>query len=545
MTNGSTGMLTTIMNEMSSFDDRDTRSLAAVSNHWLIDCAKTHVTCQGIDANYVPTRLVEILDEGTVRIVEHMSFPQKYATLSHRWSRDEASKTTSINIIERLSPFRADQLSPTLRDSIKISQSLGCRYLWIDMLCIIQDSEQDWLHEAAEMSHVYANAVITIAATCIDDEAAAGTLQLRDLRESRPFPLYQLAEYAGQEWNSYIHSKEDSSDDALYIYPNVEGKQHANRPKGVLDTRGWILQEQLLSPRILYYGHQQLYWDCISRSASEIFPAGISLLDINNSSETWAFRLLRKTIAGKGDPKRFAKLIADVWIHVVQNYSARTLTKQSDKLVALQGVITALEAVLQFPSVAGMWQQDLWKQLVWWVATPAIAANHVHSPFSAPTWSWLSVDGAVSHHHSMSLYKDPIQLDDLAPLPNLRCTITNIHAEPTSVSALLDLSATSFSYMLTANDLKEMSWKRGHPGKLNLAPGSWMLDRKLELPLKLQCVIIAEDEAAKMTVGMCLVANDFQPDTWKRVGVFLWEGLIWQITRYVGHELQTGHFAVI
>ena len=72
-----------------------------------------------------------------------------------------------------------------------------------------------------------------------------------------------------------------------------------------------------------------------------------------------------------------------------------------------------------------------------------------------------------------------------------------------------------------------------------------MLDRKLELPLKLQCVIIAEDEAAKMTVGMCLVANDFQPDTWKRVGVFLWEGLIWQITRYVGQELQTGHFAVI
>ncbi|OSS44991.1 hypothetical protein B5807_09261 [Epicoccum nigrum] len=160
-------------------------------------------------------------------------------------------------------------------------------------------------------------------------------------------------------------------------------------------------------------------------------------------------------------------------------------------------------------------------------------------------WSWLSVDGAVNHHHSMHLHGDPIELDDLAPLPGLRCTVTNIHAEPTSISALLDLSATSFSYMLTANDLREMTWKWGHPGKLNLAPARWMLDRKLELPLEMQCVIIAEDEVAKMTVGMCLAADDSQPDTWKCAGVFLWDGLTWKITKYARRELQTGHFAVI
>jgi hypothetical protein len=546
MTNDSTVKLNTIMDEMSSFGDRNTRSLAAVtlSKHWLIDCAKAHVTCQSNDPNYVPTRLVEILDEGSVRIVEHMSFPQKYAALSHRWSRDEASKTTSLNITERRSPFPADRLSPTLRDSIKISQSLECQYLWIDMLCIIQDSEQDWLHEAAEMSHVYTNAVITIAATCIDDEAAAGTLRLRDPRESRPFPLYQLEKYTSEGWDSYFRSTEEFEDNPLYIYPNVGGKQHANRPKGVLDTRGWILQEQLLSPRILYYGHQQLYWDCISQSASEIYPMGVSLLDVNNSGETWAFRLLRKAIAGNGDPKMLAKLIADVWIHVVQNYSARTLTKQSDKLIALQGVIAALESVLQLPSVAGMWQQELWKQLIWWVASPASDIPSYY-PFSAPTWSWLSVEGAVNHHHSMRMYNPSVQLDDLASLPDLQCTITTLSAEPTKVSARLNLSAPSFFHTLTANDLRDPTWKRGHPGKLHLAPARWMLDRKLEMPLAVQCVIIAEDEVAKMTVGMCLVAHDSQPDTWKRAGVFLWDGQTWQIAKYASKELQIGHFAVI
>jgi hypothetical protein len=418
--------------------------------------------------------------------------------------------------------------------------------MWIDVLCIIQDSEQDWLHEAAEMRHVYSNAVITIAAECAEEGTAGeGTPSPRDLNGFTPFPLHELERYTDENLEHLFQSAKEPDGKRWCIFPNTGEYLYANRPKGVLDTRGWILQEQLLSPRILYYSHEQLYWDCISQSASEVSPEGVSLLVDAHSGETWAFRLLRRTIAGKGDPELLAKLIADVWIHVVQNYSARTLTRQSDKLIALQGVVAALESVLQLSSVAGMWQQGLWKQLMWWTATPAIDADHVDSPFSAPTWSWLSVDGAVNHHHSMRLHRDPIELDDLAPLPGLRCTVTNIHAEPTSVSALLDLSATSFSYMLTANDLREMTWKWGHPGKLNLAPARWMLDRKLELPLEMQCVIIAEDEVAKMTVGMCLAADDSQPDTWKRVGVFLWDGLTWKITKYARRELQTRHFAVI
>lgn len=526
-------------------EDQSTESLAAirVSKHWLVNCAKKHGACQSNSLTYIPTRLIEVLDEGMVRIVESMSSAQVYIALSHRWSQDETSKTLSVNLAERLLPFQANLLSPALQDSIKAVKSLGYHFVWIDMLCIIQDSEQDWLHEAAEMRHVYSNAAITIAAECTGEETnGGGMFWQRDLRGLRPFPFQQLEKYTDENLDYLVQSSKNTGDQQLYIFPG--GGHMTSRKKGILDTRGWILQEQLLSPRILYYGHQ-MYWDCITELASEVAPMGASLLDVKNSGETWAFRLLRKTIAGKGDPETLVKLIADVWIHVVQNYSARTLTKQSDKLIALKGIITALESVLQLSSVAGMWQQDLWKQLTWWFATPAIDAQYVDPPFSAPTWSWLNVDGAVSHHHSMRMHKHPIRLDDLAPLPDLRCTITTLRAEPTNVIAMLDLSAPSFSYTLTANDLREMTWKRGHPGKLNLAPARWMLDRETELPLKLQCVIIAEDEVAKMTVGMCLAVDDSQPETWKRVGVFLWEGMTWQIAKYAGKELQIEHFAVI
>jgi hypothetical protein len=512
----------------------------------LVACTETHVMCSRTGQTYIPTRLVEIVGNGMIRLVEHMPSAQMYAALSHRWSQDEASKTTSLNLADRLFPFRTDQLSLTIHDSVKSAQSLGYRYMWIDVLCIIQDSEQDWLHEAAEMRHVYSNAVITIAAECADEKTAGvGMSSPRGLNASRPFPLHELERYTDEKLEHLFRSVEEPDDQRWCIFPNTGENQYANRTKGVLDTRGWILQEQLLSPRILYYGHEQLHWDCISQSASEISPVGVSLLDDANSGETWAFRLIRRTIAGKGDPGILAKLIADVWIYVVENYSARALTKPSDKLIALQGVIAALEGVLNLPSVAGMWQQDLWKQLLWWSAGPPIYESYQSPPFPAPTWSWLSAKGAVIHHRSMCMHKDLVRLDDLAPLPGLRCTITNIRSEATGVCALLDLRALSFSYTLTANDLREVTWKRGHPGKLNLAPTHWTLDRELDIPLELQCVIIAEDEVAKRTVGMCLAVDGSQPDTWKRVGVFLWEGLTWQITRYVGQELQTGHFAVI
>ena len=129
------------------------------------------------------------------------------------------------------------------------------------------------------------------------------------------------------------------------------------------------------------------------------------------------------------DPATLAGKLAEVWIRVVQNYSARTLTKTSDKLITLQGVITALENVLNQKSVAGMWQPGLWNQLLW--CTDNSSPNDAppsygqELPFSALTWSWLSAPGAVFHHHWMQI--DPMsitrRLDDLTPIPELSCSI--------------------------------------------------------------------------------------------------------------------------
>ncbi|KAJ8118081.1 hypothetical protein OPT61_g853 [Boeremia exigua] len=538
-----------LLDKISYLEDRSTGSPAAiaVAEHWTLHCINSHNTCRTKKNKYSPTRLVEVLDNQLVRVVEGVPSHESYVALSHRWGQDETSKTVSTNFVQRQSAFPADQLSPTLRDAITAVQSLGYRYLWVDVLCIVQDSDEDWLHEASEMCHVYSNAAVTIAAECAEDEhTSEGMFRDRSMQESRPFHFRELEKFAGEKLEHLIKTA-DRTDEELYIFPATEDRQHGNRLKGMLDTRGWILQEQLLSPRILYYGRQQLYWDCISQSASELSPLGASLLDDPHHSETWALRFLRRTVAGNGESNTLARLLADVWIHVVQNYSARVLTKSSDKLIALQGVISAVESALGMSSIAGMWQHDLWKQLIWWNSDPAAAQNPTDTAFSAPTWSWLSANGAVLHHQSMRIDRNPIprRLNDLAPVATLKCGMTGQETSATSVSGELTLSAPSFYYHLTSNDLREITWKRGHPAKLNLAPARWMLDRDIELPKDIHCAVIAEDEVAKMTVGICLVPDDTQPDHWNRIGLCLWDGLTWQIAKHVGLELEEERFVVI
>ncbi|KAK8053194.1 heterokaryon incompatibility protein-domain-containing protein [Apiospora saccharicola] len=62
-----------------------------------------------------------------------------------------------------------DSLPRTFRDAIRLAQYLGSDYLWIDSLCIIQDSLPDWNRKSVTMGDVYRNSVCNIAATDSSD----------------------------------------------------------------------------------------------------------------------------------------------------------------------------------------------------------------------------------------------------------------------------------------------------------------------------------------------------------------------------------------
>jgi hypothetical protein len=56
--------------------------------------------------------------------------------------------------------------SQSIKDAISVGRALDVDYLWIDSICIVQDSPQDLATEIEVMSEVYAYAHVSISATC-------------------------------------------------------------------------------------------------------------------------------------------------------------------------------------------------------------------------------------------------------------------------------------------------------------------------------------------------------------------------------------------
>jgi hypothetical protein len=59
-------------------------------------------------------------------------------------------------------PIRS--LPKTFLDAVMVTNALSFWYLWIDSLCILQDSEEDWEEQSAQMAAIYSNSYLILAA---------------------------------------------------------------------------------------------------------------------------------------------------------------------------------------------------------------------------------------------------------------------------------------------------------------------------------------------------------------------------------------------
>ncbi|KAJ4301364.1 MAP kinase kinase (MEK) [Kalmusia sp. IMI 367209] len=346
------------------------------------------------------------------------------------------------------------------------------------------------------MGSVYSEALFTLAAAD-SQQHSEGMFRPREAQCLRPFRIDPL------KYIPYRDRTQFDGEDTFYIFPATSKTHQGVRPKGPLDTRGWTLQEQILSPRILYYGHGELFWDCLTISASESSPISASLLNDNNPTETWALKLLRKSIARSADMQIFRRHLADVWRQVVQNYSARKLTMVSDKIIAMEGILNAVAKIIDEAPIAGMWRTDLWSQLIWWKnsASERTGSNDKDLGFVAPSWSWLSSDSPVFYHNTLHAAKSEQNHDFTELISSVSIDAINAGSAPGQVGICSHLTLTGpcFWYRLTNDDLyRPVAWKQWNKSKLKINPGRWMLDFQTETPLDVRCIVMAEDEVAKL-----------------------------------------------
>lgn len=149
----------------------DTRAPASIdwAKQRLQECVDSHTSCSQESIPKLPTRVLDLRPDAddimNVRLITTQGLNARYACLSHRWGKSAALQTLKSNYVSHTKGIGWDMLPKTFLEATLIAQDLGLRYLWIDSLCIIQDDEDDKSHEIAEMSSIYTNSYITIAAT--------------------------------------------------------------------------------------------------------------------------------------------------------------------------------------------------------------------------------------------------------------------------------------------------------------------------------------------------------------------------------------------
>ena len=136
-------------------------------------CLSDHKECGKPNPNQLPTRLLLLDDDILDRVFVHECEPGErgnYVALSYCWGTTAQFKLLQANLDDFLKKcIEIGTLPKTIEDSIIATRKLGVKYLWIDSLCIIQDSIEDKDKEIVNMASIYKNATITSSAAAATD----------------------------------------------------------------------------------------------------------------------------------------------------------------------------------------------------------------------------------------------------------------------------------------------------------------------------------------------------------------------------------------
>lgn len=366
-----------IKNRFPNPDPSDATALSHAKG-WMEECLRNHDKCKKPRANFKPTRLIQISRTGSTtmcRLRDMSSMTtEPYAALSYCWGGNQPFKTTTATLPQNLEGIELERLPRTLQDAVFVTQQLGLRFLWIDALCIVQDSTEDKTCEIGMMAKIYSNATITIAASRAKTVWEGFLHERPVLGADRPENVFSLSCYrAGQD---------------LGPVTLVPIKYEKIDP---LDTRGWTFQERVLSSRIIGFGTLRSHFTC-ETSLAEL------------PSDGWSNAPLEHTFGNGVDSKRMADLIAGKysmqemlsrWLQVVEGFTTRGIGFIEDKLPAIAGLAERFGELTGDQYCAGLWRKGMPQSLMWYIRLPNANSRRPRARTSAPSWSWAAVENPV------------------------------------------------------------------------------------------------------------------------------------------------------
>ncbi|KAF2248961.1 HET-domain-containing protein [Trematosphaeria pertusa] len=249
------------------------------ADEWLRVCRKEHATCRALDAKpmITPTRLLFLEQTATgfkirLRETHKLEIKPQYIALSHCWGGVLTARLTQDNYSGYLQDIPQKDLPQVFLDTFHVASHFGINYVWIDSLCIVQDSVDDWKSESAKMGTIYRHCFCNIAATGFrNGENGLFVRQQPDLLQ--PFGIELDEAIPINEHHASSSGHDGTIRAGQYLLVDFVTWE-AGVDWAPLNSRGWVVQERLLSARTLHFGEQQLFWECHELQACEVWPNG-------------------------------------------------------------------------------------------------------------------------------------------------------------------------------------------------------------------------------------------------------------------------------
>lgn len=352
---------------------------------WLHECMHDHPACNltvgqeqvkyenGLETVELPSR---VLDVGTsvgskIRLTESSGIEGQYAVLSHRWPTDPLQHfiTTTTTLSDRKSAIQLEDMPQTFQDAVKVSRELGIRYLWIDSLCIIQDDVRDWEQQSVLMGKIYYHGTVTIMAaskpiaTVEPGWDASPKEFLR--RPALSLPMVKMDYY----------DRNGSLQGNWFLQYRKRFRSHGWE----LFTRGWVVQEELLSRRKVIYTQERIRWHCRSGTSSDVERERYN-------------KFAKKSLGGEGWEDYYFVVH---WLGSAEMYSERSLTFESDMLPALSGIAMHFSKRHGQDYHAGIFSGSILEGLLWRSEYPGCLSRP--TKYIAPSWSWTSLLGPIRY----------------------------------------------------------------------------------------------------------------------------------------------------
>ena len=367
------------------------------ARQWLKDCAQ-HDCCPRQGPKPLPSRVIDVGADPTGLTVSLVSGEDRadfYAALSYCWGDSQCGLTTSQNLKQRWTSIDTQLLSSSVRDAIWVTKQLGLSYLWVDAICIMQDSLEDKVHELKAMAAIYQQAHLTIIAAS-SKSASHGFL---DDRQTPMFPKHTFPFWTKDKRLTCIRGRRGEINESAD--PGMEP----------LERRAWAFQENILSSRRLLFNERAMQYECrqhrvsLRRSHSKIpahqpvrvFASPESIMVLPGHTE-----MAKTLVSSRKTRHHFTSLsgiaIRQTWQAILKEYTGRSLKFRDDVFSALAAIAEEFQPHVGQIYLAGLWDGPMLPALLLWMARLS------HQPEAgwevedlAPSWSWASVGYSINY----------------------------------------------------------------------------------------------------------------------------------------------------